>query len=107
LPHKRLPQTCEITLYRIAQEALTNVAKHAQASVVSITVGRQGDDVRMVIEDDGRGFDRTAVGVLPGLGIVGISERAELLGGSLTFESAPTRGTAMFVQIPIGRSDAE
>lgn len=102
----RLPGPVEIAVYRIVQEALTNIAKHAKASAVSVLLERRDDSVRLIVEDDGRGFD--AREVLGGgdadrrLGLHGMHERALLLGGSLTVESAPGQGTSVFANIPLG-----
>jgi signal transduction histidine kinase len=96
--HGRLPPPIEIALYRIVQEALTNTAKHAQANTVSILVDRQRDHVRVIIEDDGRGFDP---GASVGLGLHSIRERAALCGGQLAIEASPGAGTALYLTIPL------
>jgi PAS domain S-box-containing protein len=101
----RLPFSIETTLYRIMQEALTNIAKHAAASNVAIMVEQDSEFVKMIVKDDGQGFDvkktlRTP-GSSKGLGLYGMHERAILLNGSLTVESAPTQGTTIFVRIPL------
>jgi PAS domain S-box-containing protein len=99
----RLPGDVESHLYRIVQEALNNVSKHAAAKRVSVILERRGDDVTLIVEDDGRGFDveaaRAARGA--GMGLVGMHERAASLGGQLQYESAPGHGTTLFVRIPI------
>jgi signal transduction histidine kinase len=99
----RLPGPVETALYRIVQEALTNAARHAQASAVSVLVERRGEQIIVVVEDDGIGFDATAASGDQHLGLMGITERAELLGGKLTIESTPGRGTSVFVEIPLVR----
>ena len=76
----RLPPEVETTLYRIVQEALTNVMKHAHADRVSITLTRTAASVVAVVEDDGRGFDQAAVRP-DALGLVGVRERVALVGG--------------------------
>jgi signal transduction histidine kinase len=99
-----------VALFRIVQESLTNVARHAQAHHVSIVLSVNGDDQdhlgeqTLVIEDDGLGFDvketlsrRAEKG---NLGIFGIEERIRLLGGSCQIESTPGQGTALYVRIP-------
>lgn len=98
---ERLPEGVETALYRIIQEALTNVARHAQANSVSVLVERRPKDVVAVIEDDGVGFDAALMRSEGHLGLAGIRERAELLGGSLTIESAPGNGTTLYIQIPL------
>jgi signal transduction histidine kinase len=98
----RLPSEVEANLYRIAQEALHNVVKHAEATHVAVVLRRNQDDVVLVIEDNGRGFDHGAASqVLPseGLGLISMRERATLAGGRLDIESALNRGTSIFVRI--------
>ncbi len=101
----RLVPEVEIALYRIIQESLTNVAKHAHAHNVSIVVERKPRAVVAVIEDDGCGFDVRAVSESPHeesrLGLHGMRERAELVGGRLQIESAVGSGGSVFVEIPI------
>jgi PAS domain S-box-containing protein len=94
----RLPLPTEDALYRIAQEAIHNVAKHARAHEVSVRIGSRSTMVRMEISDDGVGFDphsRT-----DGLGLAGMAARAERLGGSVGVESAPGRGTLVTAMLP-------
>jgi PAS domain S-box-containing protein len=101
----RLPSPQETALYRIAQEALTNVAKHARASNVEVILERRRDHVLLIIEDDGVGFDGTAAGSEgAGFGLVGMKERAGLVGASLEIESSPDQGTTVFVRIDAGES---
>ncbi len=102
LENERLPAEVETALYRIVQESLTNVARHARAATASVLIERRNGVVRAIIEDDGRGFDPEAVGKAEQrLGLYGIRERAELLGGRLTIESEPGHGTSLFVEIPL------
>ncbi|MET0625756.1 MAG: PAS domain S-box protein, partial [Pyrinomonadaceae bacterium] len=99
----RLPPQVETCLYRIAQEALNNVYKHAQAARVSVILERRGDEAVLVCEDDGVGFDPADAERWEGdrgLGLVGMRERAALLGGSVEFESEPGKGTAIFARVP-------
>ncbi len=97
----RLPDEVETAIYRIVQESLTNVARHAQARSVSVLVERRGEDVVTVVEDDGLGFDPSHSFDERRLGLAGMRERAELLGGRFTIESAPGHGTSIHVQIPL------
>ena len=101
----RLPGEIELALYRIIQEALTNIAKHARAQNVSVVVERKRASVVAIVEDDGQGFDARAVLASPHeetkLGLHGMRERAELLGGQLQIESTPGKGSSVFVEIPI------
>jgi len=96
----RLPGEVETTLYRIVQEALTNVVKHAEARSVSILVVRRHATATAVIEDDGRGFDAAATRE-DGLGLLGMNERAALLGGRVTVESAESGGTTIAAEVPL------
>jgi PAS domain S-box-containing protein len=100
---QRLPATVETTLYRVTQEALTNVLKHAKARRVSVLLERRMDGVSLIIEDDGEGFDAQAAlrsSVASGkLGLLGMQERVMLIGGSVEIESAPGVGTTVYVRI--------
>jgi PAS domain S-box-containing protein len=101
-----IPRTLGTTLYRIIQEALTNIGKHANAKNVSVIVQRNTDEIRLIVEDDGRGFTgaTTAMGAnFGGLGIQGIRERALSLNGSFDLESTPGGGTTLFVRLPVHR----
>jgi signal transduction histidine kinase len=89
-------------LYRIVQEALTNVGKHAQASAVTVVVRREPRRVCCSIRDDGIGFDPgTARSTSGGIGLIGIRERLVPLGGALSIDAAPGRGTELRVTIPV------
>ena len=101
---RRLSSEVELTLFRIAQEALNNVRKHAQATRVVLTVEFINGAVQMTVQDDGKGFippklteHLVAVGKL---GLLGMYERARLIGGMLTVESAPGQGTRVIVKVP-------
>ncbi|HTY63055.1 MAG TPA: sensor histidine kinase [Acidobacteriota bacterium] len=100
---KRLPIGVEVSLYRIAQEATTNIIKHAKASHASFVVLRQIHEVTMLIEDNGQGFDFAAANEKGDqcLGLLGMRERVNLLGGSFVIESAPGEGTTIRVRIPL------
>jgi len=100
LGDERLPSELETALYRITQEALTNVVKHAQAKRVSIVLARREGSVTAVIEDDGRGF-AAAKAREDGLGILGMQERIALLDGRLDVESSPGGGTTLAVEVPL------
>jgi signal transduction histidine kinase len=98
---ERLPGEIETAIYRIVQEALTNIARHAQAKSASILVERRGDLVRAIVEDDGIGFDVNTNQGERHLGLLGMRERAELLNGTMTIESSPNGGTSIFIEIPL------
>ena len=103
---QRLPPEVETALYRVVQEALSNVARHAQAHTASVLLESRHGVVRAIIEDDGRGFDPVTAGhAEQRLGLYGIRERAELLGGTLTIESQPGHGTSLFVEIPLATGE--
>jgi signal transduction histidine kinase len=95
---ERLPTDVETALYRIVQEALTNIVKHAQARAVSIVLAQSPRAVTAVIEDDGRGF--TPDHGREGLGLLGMGERLALLGGRLKIESSPGAGTTIVAEVP-------
>ncbi len=95
-----LPATHETALYRIVQEALTNIVKHARAQSVSVVVARGDGTVRTVIEDDGVGFAPDAVRE-GALGLVGMRERVHLLGGRFELQSALGRGTTLVAELPV------
>jgi PAS domain S-box-containing protein len=105
LEGERLPPHVETTLYRIIQEALTNVVKHAGARAVDVVVHRQGGSAQAIVTDDGCGFDVDTALRAPGawthLGLHGMRERAGLLDGAVTIESAPGEGTTIYVRIPL------
>ncbi len=96
---ERLPQETESTLYRLVQEALNNVAKHAGASRAEAVVERSGDVVEVTVSDDGRGFDPAAAN--GGFGLTGMRERVVLAGGDLKIDTAPGRGTVVTATIPL------
>jgi two-component system, NarL family, sensor histidine kinase DevS len=96
----RLPPEIETTLYRMVQEALTNVAKHADATSISILLTRTASSVRLVVEDDGAGFDPRS-DPDEGLGLPGMRERVALLDGRLRVESARGKGTTLVAEVPV------
>jgi signal transduction histidine kinase len=100
----RLSAPVEITLYRVLQEAMTNVAKHAQAERISVVLESDRGGVQLIVEDDGTGFGEGDPGAATkptgGYGLLGIRERLALVGGSLIIETAPNRGTALFCRVP-------
>ena len=106
LGDRRLPPEAETALYRIVQEALTNVVKHADAHRVSIALVRKEASAVVVIEDDGRGFDPEAVRA-GALGFTGMRERVELVGGRLTVEASPGAGTTLVAEVRLDGQPAE
>jgi signal transduction histidine kinase len=104
LPHRLAPEV-ETALFRVTQEAITNITKHARAERVLIQLGVDGDRLRVEIEDDGIGFDPADVTPSPtdarGLGLLGMRERVELLGGTLRIDAAPGLGTDLTIEVPL------
>jgi len=105
LDKHRLPLELESTLYRVAQEALTNVARHANARRVSLLLERRPGHVSLILEDDGAGFDVPAAlhsfATKGKLGLLGMGERVSLAGGTFDIESKPGTGTTLFVRVPL------
>jgi len=93
-----LPEEHKTCIYRVVQEALHNCVQHAGAQHVTITVEQQTAGLRLAIEDDGKGF---APQRERGMGLLGIQERVTHLGGAFTVDSAPGRGTALHVTLPL------
>jgi signal transduction histidine kinase len=106
---RRLPADVETALFRVVQEAVTNIAKHAKAETVLIQCAGRPGAVTIEIEDDGRGFDPGSLATTrttgTGLGLVGIRERVELLGGTVEIESAPGEGTRIALTVPVPSED--
>jgi PAS domain S-box-containing protein len=105
LAKARLSHDTETHLYRITQEALNNITKHAGAKYVTVLLEKRDENIILIIEDDGAGFDPGAKRVKTeagnGLGLVGMKERATLIGGELEIESAPGDGTTIYVRVPL------
>jgi PAS domain S-box-containing protein len=97
----RLPEALETALYRVTQEALTNASKHASPKAVSILIHRNPGELRLLIEDDGKGFDASETFSTAQLGLAGMRERVHLVGGSVTIESSPGHGTTICVIVPL------
>ena len=94
---RRLPDSVEVGAYYVVSEALTNAAKHARASVVKVGVEAEGADLHLSIRDDGIGGADSR----KGSGIIGLIDRVEALGGTMTIQSLARRGTSLLVTIPI------
>ena len=104
---ERMPKTVEQHLYRMVQEALTNVVKHARASAVSVVLRRNSDNVLAIVEDDGAGFDspdpKRNGGPHDELKLASIRERASMVNGSISVESVAGHGTTLYIQVPLPR----
>lgn len=99
----RLPSQVETTLYRVVQEALTNVAKHSGAGRVGLILDRRHDEIQLIVEDDGAGFDEAYPDPARSghrLGLAGMRQRIRAVGGVLQIESTPGSGTTLFVRVP-------
>ena len=103
----RFTSEVETALYRVIQEALTNITKHAAARLVSVVVERHSGNAIVVVEDDGVGFDPDSLATNGRLGLLGMRERVTLVGGSLQIEAAPQAGTLIRVCVPIQSSLTE
>jgi PAS domain S-box-containing protein len=102
-PQPRLPPATEIALFRVAQEALTNIVKHAHASAAAVALAAEPGRVTLTIADNGAGFDTErppAASGSRGMGMASMRERAEAVGGRPRIESAPGRGTRVIVEVP-------
>jgi two-component system sensor histidine kinase UhpB len=101
---ERLPRQVELVLYRVAQEALTNITRHARATRVEVTLNCSTEQLELFIADDGVGFDPEAVrrSRARSLGLMGMAERLALIGGTLEIDSAPGKGTRIRARVPAG-----
>ncbi len=105
--NRRLPELVETTVYRVVQEALTNITRHAsgdsgrKATRVSVTLQRFAVSLQATVEDNGPGFDLRAAAQRGRLGLAGMQERAEACGGILEIETAPGEGTTVFLRVPV------
>ncbi len=99
----RLPQEAEVALFRVIQEGMTNIARHAESKVAHVRLALDNHGVTLVIADAGRGFDleKLLQAVQPGVGLVSMQERIRELGGELRVESAPGKGTKVIVNLPL------
>jgi len=100
--HNGLSAEAETNLYRITQEALNNVAKYARAERVEVLLNKRGDSAVLTVQDEGAGFDVAAAAARTekSMGLIGMRERAGLVGGTFQIESAPGEGTAIYVRVP-------
>ena len=99
-----IPQEVALCLYRVAQEALRNIAVHAAAHKAQVTLRSSEQGVELVIADDGQGFDLAEAREVGGLGLISLDERVRLIGGSLAISTEPQRGTEVRVQVPLGEN---
>jgi signal transduction histidine kinase len=102
LKHEPPDRTRQLAIYRILQEALTNVVRHAHAGAVRISLRERGRLLTLTIRDNGRGITKAERSSVESIGLLGMTERARLLGGRVTIAGAPGRGTAVTVTVPMG-----
>lgn len=106
----RLPSEIETALFRVVQEAITNIGRHAMARKVHLALNMRWDRADIRIEDDGLGFDVVELSLTPdsgrGLGLIGMQERIELIGGTFDIDSAPGEGTRIHIQVPLPAGQA-
>lgn len=105
----RLPRPIETALYRVLQEALTNITKHANATAVWIQIRREGSSMACSVRDDGKGFDTQALYIRAnnsGLGLLGMRERLNSIGGTLFIESSPGNGTRLTIRVPLEKEQS-
>jgi len=96
-----LNNTASNALFRILQEILTNVARHAEASRVEANLVLKERELALMITDNGKGFDPTAIGGKKTLGLLGMKERSLMMGGNYTIKSNPGNGTTVYITVPI------
>ena len=94
-------RTRQLALYRILQEALTNVVRHAHAGAVRISLRQRGKTLTLMVKDNGRGITTGEIASVESIGLLGMTERARMLGGRLTIAGAPRRGTTVTVTVPV------
>src|SRR4030095_1098412 len=104
LTHDLADRTRALALYRILQEALTNVVRHAHAGAVRISLAQGGRTLLLTVKDNGRGITKEQLASMESIGLLGMSERARLLGGRVTITGGPGRGTTVNVQVPVTAS---
>ena len=97
----KLPREPSLCLFRVAQEALRNVVRHAQATAVTVSLNREGRGLRLTVRDDGRGFESSVADEHPSLGRVSMRERVRQIGGKLRIDTAPGHGTTVTAWVPV------
>lgn len=104
--NERFTEKIEISLYRIIQELLNNILKHAQASEIIVQISQHDEDLTLIVEDDGTGFDADAARAKGGLGLRSLESRVKYINGALTIDSVPGSGTTVTVEAPVSREVA-
>jgi signal transduction histidine kinase len=98
----RLERSLETVVYRVAQEAINNIARHSGATQARVHLQSNGNSVSLAVEDNGHGFDQALTSVNQGLGLQGMRERMSMAGGKVAIESQSGRGTTVRLEIPLG-----
>ncbi len=101
----RLPKDVSLCIYRVTQESLRKIAKHATAREAHVTLTFMNGSVLLMVEDSGVGFEPAKARVMPGLGLASMKERIRLINGSLSIHSAPGKGTVIEIQAPLAGKD--
>ena len=97
----RLPATIENVLFRVVQEMVQNILKHAQATEVTLQIVRHADELTVLVEDNGVGFDPSTLGLYAGIGLKNIESRMAFLGGRVEVDSQPGHGTTITLEVPL------
>jgi signal transduction histidine kinase len=100
----QIPKDVALCLFRVAQEALSNMVKHSRAKQAQVELCNANNEIRLQIVDAGPGFDVALSNTDVGIGLVGMRERLRLVGGRLSVQSAPTRGTEILAEVPVSVS---
>jgi len=96
-----LNENVETVVFRVLQELVSNIMKHARANEVTVQLLREGDELSIMVEDNGQGFDPGKLSPDTGMGLRNIRSRVEYLGGHVDFDSSPGRGTTVMIEIPL------
>jgi len=99
--NKRIDNALEVSIFRMIQELLTNIIKHAKATKATIQLTQHTDSINILVEDNGKGFDLDAVTNQNGMGLTQIERKVEALGGTFTIDSFPEKGTTLILDIPL------
>ena len=99
--NERLPENIETVIYRVLQELINNIIKHAQANEVTIQLIRESNEFMLMVEDNGKGFDLEKTMQQQGIGLKNITSRVEYLNGQVNYDTAVGKGTTVIIEIPL------
>ena len=102
--HERLDNRTETVLYRVVQEIFSNIIKHSEATKVNFQMIEHENELILIIEDNGKGYDTNLMSKSEGIGLKNIITRVEYLNGSVIFDSSPQKGTSVIIEIPLNQS---